>query len=154
MSLAVDTNLFVYVQDGRDPEKQRIASDLYHRLAERDDVFVGLQVMGELFAVLVRKLKQEPATAREAVESLGDAFETFGYDAVDVHAALAAASDGVLSYWDALLLSAASRVGCTVLVSEDMQDGFRFGTITVVSPFADGGPSPTLERMLSTGAPG
>ena len=77
MSLAVDTNLFAYVQDGSDPTKRRIASDLYRRLADRDDVFVGLQVMGGLFAVLNRTLEQDSAAAGAAVGSLGDAFRTF-----------------------------------------------------------------------------
>lgn len=151
MSLSIDTNLLVYVQDGRDEDKQNVATGLYRRLAERDDVFVGLQVMGELYAVLTRKLKQEPATARAAVESLTDVFEPFGYAMTDVHVALAAASDGVLSYWDALLLAASVRAGCTILVSEDMQDGFRFGSITVMTPFVAGGSNPRLDALLARG---
>ena len=149
MSLSVDTNLLVYVQDGRDEAKRDVATELYRRLADRVDVYVGLQVMGELYAVLTRKLKQEPVTARAAVESLVDVFEPFGYAMADVHAALAAAADGVLSYWDALLLSSSARVGCTILISEDMQDGFRFGNITVVAPFAARGPSPRLDALLA-----
>ncbi|HWB99103.1 MAG TPA: hypothetical protein VG672_20485, partial [Bryobacteraceae bacterium] len=38
--------------------------------------------------------------------------------------------------WDAVILSAASQAGCRLLLSEDLQDGFTWGGVTVVNPFA------------------
>ena len=144
-----DTNLLVYVHDGRDPEKQRIATLVFRALAERDDGRVALQVMGELYAVLTRKLRQDRSTATAVVRTLSDVFEPFEYAIDDVHTALSMVESGVLSYWDGLLVSSAARAGCTILISEDMHDTFRFGTLEVVAPFADGRLNPRLGARLS-----
>jgi predicted nucleic acid-binding protein len=46
------------------------------------------------------------------------------------------ATDHQLSIWDAIILSAASQAGCRLLLSEDLQDGFTWGGVTVVNPFS------------------
>ncbi|MDQ2653694.1 MAG: hypothetical protein M3Z20_11715 [Chloroflexota bacterium] len=38
--------------------------------------------------------------------------------------------------WDAAILAAASRAGCWMLLSADLQEGFSWGGVTVVNPFA------------------
>jgi predicted nucleic acid-binding protein len=40
-----------------------------------------------------------------------------------------------ISFWDAMIVSAAERVGCRWLLSEDFQTGRQFGGVTVVNPF-------------------
>jgi len=42
---------------------------------------------------------------------------------------------GRLSYWDGLLRATVGRSGCTVLLSEDMQDGATIAGVTVRNPF-------------------
>jgi predicted nucleic acid-binding protein len=46
------------------------------------------------------------------------------------------ATDHQLGIWDAVILSAASRSGCRLLLSEDFQEGFTWAGVTVVNPFA------------------
>jgi predicted nucleic acid-binding protein len=41
-----------------------------------------------------------------------------------------------LGVWDAVVLAATSKAGCRVLLSEDLQEGFTWGGVTVVDPFA------------------
>ena len=53
------------------------------------------------------------------------------------------AVDHQLATWDAVVLAAAAEAGCRVLLSENMQDGFTWGGVTIVNPFA---PSP--HRLL------
>ena len=65
-------------------------------------------------------------------------FDTFDHNDADVHAALALAADGVFSCRDALLVASALRAGCRTLISEDMQNGFRYGELEIVSPFLNG----------------
>lgn len=148
MIFTPDTNLLVYIQDSRDSVKQLIATDIYRRLTALDESRIALQVMGELYSVLTRKLQQDPPTAAAAVKSLSIVFEPFGYDAADVHVAISLAADGVLSYWDGLLVSAAARRGCSVLISEDMQDGFRFDELEIVTPFLNSSLNPRLDELL------
>ena len=40
-----------------------------------------------------------------------------------------------LSWWDSLIVASAQSQNCTVLLSEDMQDGATYGGVTVRSPF-------------------
>ena len=46
------------------------------------------------------------------------------------------ATDHQLGIWDAVILAAASRSGCRLLLSEDLQEGFTWSGVTVVNPFA------------------
>ena len=46
------------------------------------------------------------------------------------------ATDHQLGIWDAVILSAASQAGCRLLLSEDLQEGFTWGGVTVVNPFS------------------
>ena len=40
-----------------------------------------------------------------------------------------------LSLWDALILQAAATADCSVVLTEDLQHGFRLGGLTVENPF-------------------
>ena len=46
------------------------------------------------------------------------------------------ATEHKLQFWDALILNVAADAGCSLLLSEDMQDGFAWRGVTVVNPFA------------------
>jgi predicted nucleic acid-binding protein len=46
------------------------------------------------------------------------------------------ATDRHFAIWDAVILAAASQGGCRYLLSEDLQDGFTWGGVTVLNPFA------------------
>jgi predicted nucleic acid-binding protein len=43
-----------------------------------------------------------------------------------------------LSWWDALIVAAAQSAGCRYLLSEDFQEGYDWGDMTVVNPFRTG----------------
>ena len=43
-----------------------------------------------------------------------------------------------LSYWDSLILATAQDAGCSVVYSENMQDGLRIGALTLHNPFKAG----------------
>ena len=148
MIIAPDTNLLVYIHDGKNPNKQRIATDIFSRLVDRGNSRIALQVVGELYSVLTRKLQQDPATASAAAKSLSVALDPFNYETTDVHVALSLAADGVMSYWDGLLVAAASRAGCDLLISEDMQDGFHIDGLQIVTPFAGEVLNPRLDTLL------
>ena len=47
-----------------------------------------------------------------------------------------------------MILSAASNADCQILLSEDMQDGFTWGGVTIVNPFLEK-PNPLLAALLN-----
>ena len=146
--ISLDTNILVYVSDDDEPSKQVVAGQLLTALSERRHP-LGLQVIGELANVLRRKLGHPPWAAAQHARNILHAFDIFLASETAAEDALSLMASGRLSYWDALLLSSARESGVKVLLSEDMQDGFKFGTIEVVNPFApDGGLSARARELL------
>ena len=135
MKVALDTNVLAHAEGVNDGGKREIAMDLVRNLSEADAV-VPIQVLGELFNVLVRKAGRSRADARAALLGWRDTFPTIDTTAEVMLAATDLATDHRLGIWDAMVLAAASRAGCRLLLSEDLQDGFTWGGVTVVNPFA------------------
>jgi predicted nucleic acid-binding protein len=146
--ISSDTNVFVYASDPRDPVKRATADAIVDALG-RVDSALGLQVVGELQNALRRRVRTPPLVAYRAARDLLKRFQTFAYDERAVELALAEATVGRLSYWDALLLAAADAAGVTVMLSEDMADGLVFGALEVVNPFGPDGPSARVRSLLA-----
>jgi predicted nucleic acid-binding protein len=149
----LDTNILVYSVDARDPRKQALAIDIIRACVVRDCP-LALQVIGEFHAATA-KLKLRPDDARERSLQLLESFESFAHSANAVRAALEQAGKGRFSFWDAVLLASAAEAGCAVILSEDMHDGARFGSIAICNPFGKTGLSSTARAILAraNGAP-
>ena len=57
------------------------------------------------------------------------------------------AVDHKVNIWDAVIFAAAAEAGCSLLLSEDLKEGFTWGGVTVVNPFA-ARPHPLLAGLL------
>jgi predicted nucleic acid-binding protein len=134
MLVALDTNILVYAEGVNDQRKKADAHALLERLAP-ESTLVPLQVLGELFNVLTRTGRSR-ATARETVLRWGDTFPLIETSSSSQLLAMDLAVDHQLGIWDAHVLSAAADASCRLLLSEDLQDGFTWGGVTVVDPFA------------------
>lgn len=135
VNVAIDTNVLAYAEGLNDPEKKAAALALLRTLPP-ESTLIPVQVLGELFALLVRKGKRTPARARAAMLSWGDAFPLIDTSSSVLAAAADLANDHQLSLWDAVILSAAADARCRLLLSEDLQDGFTWRGVTVAKPFA------------------
>lgn len=138
MSIAIDTNIFVYA-NGIDTDARRDAAfDLIERLP-RDAVVVSIQVLGELFNVLVKKLCWSAADAATVILDWSEAFALAETSAASFFDALELTTVHRLQIWDALILATSARAGCRLLLTEDMHDGFVWNGVTVTNPFATAG---------------
>lgn len=146
MRFALDTNILAYAEGVNDADRAAMALDLLARLPQ-DETVIPVQVLGELFTVLVRKANRSPIEAREAILQWRDTFAVANTTPDVMFKAADLAADHRLSIWGAVILCAASSAGCRLLLSEDMQDGFTWGGVTVVNPFA-ANPHPLLAAML------
>ncbi len=145
----LDTNVLIYLVDGREPTRQARARAVVERAAFTGRCVLSVQSLGEFFVVAVRKGLATPAVAQQAVDDLTVAFAIASPIAADARIAVAAAVAGQLSYWDALMLATLDRAGCTVVLSEDMGDGARHGGVTARNPFAGARVSDEINRLLS-----
>jgi len=132
--VALDTNILAYAEGVNGPDMKRTALELVQKLPE-DAVLVPVQVLGELFNLLVRKAGRAPAGARKAILSWRDAFPLIETSGEVMIAAADLTTDHQLGIWDAVILSAASEAGCRLLLSEDFQEGFTWKGVTVTNPF-------------------
>lgn len=131
----LDTNVLVYTDDAADRRRAKLAlAAVEQAIAEREGV-VSTQVLQEYFSVTTRKLGTDPAVARRKVQL----FATLDVVQVDVDLILGATDLHrlhALSFWDALIVEAAGRSGCEVLMTEDLQAGRTLHGLRIVDPFA------------------
>lgn len=134
MKIAFDTNVLVYAEGVDDVVRRDLALELLERVPSRA-VALPVQVLGELFSVLVRKAKYSRTEARRVVLKWRNAVVTIGTSATAFAAAVDLAASHGLTIWDAIVLSAAAEGGCDLVLSEDMQDGFTWRGVTIINPF-------------------
>ncbi len=126
-----DTNVFVYAVVQDDPRSQQ-AEEL---IAEGGTVSV--QVLNEFADVVRRKAKMPWDEVRFAIENI----KSLCPDPLPIttdthHKALAIAEKYGYRIYDALIVASALEAKCTILYSEDMQDGQVIDkTVTIRNPF-------------------
>ena len=134
MRVALDSNVLLYAQGMNDPDRQRRAREVIAHLIQAD-IVIPVQALGEVFAVLTRKFGETAENARAVLMRWHDGYEVAPTtDRVLLRAADLAA-DHRLNIWDAVIFATAAEVGCGILLSEDMQDGFIWGGVQVLNPF-------------------
>ena len=135
MKVALDTNVLAYAEGVNDAERRDIVLELV-RDFPHDAAVIPVQALGELFSVLVRKAGRSRAEARDALLGWEDTFQIVETAPEVMLTAADLATDHHFAIRDAVILAAASRAGCRMLLSEDLQAGFTWGGVTVVNPFA------------------
>lgn len=125
--------MIVYAFDRRDERKRDIAL----AILERESYVVSSQVVTEFYATVTRKLPTPLPhdTARSAVAKLL-AGRVVPVDKELVRTAVDLAAARRISIWDACIVRAAIRGGCSLLLTEDLNSGQDYGGIVVDNPFA------------------
>jgi predicted nucleic acid-binding protein len=130
-----DTNVLVYSDDSDNPDKQEIALELLAQSRRDRKGALSTQVLQEYFVTVVRKLGVPAQDARRKVELLSR-FDLISIQLDDILAAIDLHRLHRISFWDALVVRAALRSGCSRLYSEDLQDGRKIDGLKIVNPFA------------------
>jgi predicted nucleic acid-binding protein len=134
-----DTNVLVYMFDEGAPEKRDLARQCFRTAVSDGSFVISTQVLQEFHVAVTRKLQipVPPETAEAALEE----FSRLAVVLVDTTMNGAAARNSrlhTLSFWDALIVEAAQAAGASELLSEDLQDGRRFGSLVLTNPFRAG----------------
>jgi len=85
--------------------------------------------------------------ARDAVAIFERRLQTAAAQPDDLQEASLLSEKHRLQFWDALICVVARRAGATTLLSEDMQDGLKLASLTVVNPFNPANDS-LLEELI------
>jgi predicted nucleic acid-binding protein len=145
--VALDTNILVYAEGLNGASKKKFADGVIQKLPH-DSVVLPVQVLGELFNVLVRKAGKTTKVAGSVVLGWHASFPVIETSALVIWNAIDLVVSHKIRIWDAIILASAASAGCRFLLSEDLHDGFTWGGVTVVNPFLDSKPA-MLEAILS-----
>lgn len=131
----LDTNVLLYADDLEAGEKRSRAREILRAAMESGDGVVSTQVLQEFFVISTRKLGVDPAAARRKIALIA----TMDLVRVDLDLILTAIDlhrlHG-LSFWDALIVRAASLAGCGLLLTEDLQHGRVVDGVRIENPFS------------------
>ena len=134
----LDTNVLLYAYDAGAGLRHDRAAELVLRLARTHEAAISVQVMQEFYVNAVTKIAQplppEAALARLAAFSRWYVHSPMPGDVAD---AVRWSQRHQLSFWDAMIVLSANRLGCDVLWSEDLNAGQAIEGVTVRNPFAE-----------------
>jgi predicted nucleic acid-binding protein len=133
----VDTNVLVYAYDADAGAKHDIANRLLTRLWNDRAGATSIQVLQEFYVNATRKLRTPlpKRTAREVVATY-EVWVPHRPTVDDIVAASELEERRRLSFWDALIVVSAQQTTSVTLLSDDLQDGQRFGSVNVSNPFS------------------
>lgn len=130
----VDTNVFVYAADAGDAEKQYRASLWLAELWRSRLGRISFQVLQEFFVTVTHKKPDIRDQARAQVRDLL-AWRPVVTNALILEQAWRMQDRFKLSFWDALIVSAAKSADCHWLLTEDLQANQNLDGVTVINPF-------------------
>ena len=133
----LDTNLLVYSFEDRESAKQHRAKELIEQALETRGGVISWQVVQEFLNVALHKW-QKPMTAADAREFFQTVLNPLCtvYPSAEIwSSALRIAEESQYRFYDSLIVASAIQSGSTILYSEDLQDGRRFGPLLICNPF-------------------
>ena len=132
----VDANVLVYAFDPSAESKQIIASQLLERLSKNGNGCLSVQILQEFFVTITRKVSI-PLAIDQASDYVRDfsTWKVFAPTAQEVLTAIAIHKQSKISVWDAMVVHAASELGCDLLWSEDLRTDQILRNVRVCNPF-------------------
>jgi predicted nucleic acid-binding protein len=131
----VDTNILLYaaIKDGS--TKHHAARDLITGELPGSELVISAQVLGEFFVNALRK-GADRKTVEDTVRQFIADFVLVPVTGDLVGEAMRISGQYGFSYWDSLIVAAALDAGCTVLYTEDLQNGQTIdGSLKIINPF-------------------
>jgi predicted nucleic acid-binding protein len=135
----VDTNVLLYAFDDAYPDKRDRSRAWLAACWSARCGRLSTQVLNEFYAN-ARKRFRDAVSAGDARAEVRRFQEWMPWqiDQATIETAWAIESRYAFDYWDSLMVSAAQHMGCTLLLTEDLQHDQRIDGLRVVNPFLVG----------------
>ena len=130
----VDTNILVYTQNNLAKEKQQICRAVLSQLIDNHLLVISTQVIQEYYNVSTLKLGLDKLFVKNTIKYF-DFYEIVLLQPTIILQAIDIQILNQLSFWDSLVVSAAKSANCSVILTEDMNDGQVIEGIKIQSPF-------------------
>lgn len=148
MKFALDSNIMIYAEGLIDDTRNQRAQAIIAAIAP-DMIVIPLQSVSETLFWLVRKARLPSQLACQSAAKWLESYTTQAVDHDAMQGAIELVAAHQLQVFDAIILSCAAEAGAHVLLSEDMQHGFRWRGVTVVNPFL-AEPHPLIQSLVSS----
>ena len=130
----VDTNVFLYALDRAGLTKRQAARAWREELWKNRLGRISFQVLQEFYVKATQKWPQGRDQARAEVKDLL-AWQPVQVDAAILDRGWRLQDRYQLSFWDALIVSAAKTIDCRYLLTEDLQSDQDLDGVIVINPF-------------------
>ena len=131
----IDTNILLYSISGRPGDRAKRQRAI--EVLKARDLALSTQVLQEFYVQATRPTRADPMPHQAAMGFI-KVWSRFPVQAISmdiVSAALEICGRHRLSYWDSAIVAAAQALECDELLTEDLNDGQRIGTVTITNPF-------------------
>ena len=133
----LDTNIFIYLFDAANPQKQRVSKELLLHFHRQHTRRISVQVLSEWRNVMIKKFNHlfDKNVRRQFIRNLA------GWKPLKITPQILVEADKLcdrcsLSPYDSIHVQCALNLGCQSFLSEDMQDGVTIdGTLTIYNPY-------------------
>ena len=133
--ISFDTNILVYAAADHADERHARAVALVDQATHSGRCIQTLQSLAEFYNTATRRAGIAPDDAAAIVAGWRRVVPVEAASFPDLDHAMRAVREYRLSFWDALLWATVRRIGISVLVSEDFQDGRVIEGVRIANPF-------------------
>ena len=135
----IDTNLFIYQLEASEERKAATADRIIRKGIETRNACISFQVVQECLNIALRKA-EIPLSSDEAKQYLENVLAPLFRVPASLslyRRVLDLQTRYRYGFYDSLIIAAALDAGCTLLYSEDLQDGQRIEGLTIRNPFLE-----------------
>ena len=131
-----DTNVLLCLYDRRDEVKRHKAAETFGAALQSSALVISTQVVQEFHVSATRKLGLSHREAQSLVSDLCH-LPLIAISASEILQAVQLEAHFRITFWDALILSAAETAGAEILYSENFFHSRKYGSVRVVNPFVN-----------------
>ena len=129
----VDTNIWLYsFIDSQDTEKTQVAQSII----SGSDIIISTQIVNEMSVNLLKKAHFTEERIQQLIQSLYKKYTVLELTPDILIQASEIRARFSFSFWDSIVSACALDSDAEFLISEDMQNGFKFEQqLTIINPF-------------------
>ena len=128
----IDTNILIYFISNEKKKKLRAKEIIF----STQEVYISAQVVSEFISVCLSKKLLSIAEITPLINNFMSALRFSSIEESTIKKALQIKQDSNFSYWDSLVIASAIENNCSILYTEDMQDGqIICDSVTIINPF-------------------
>ena len=134
LKIFIDTNLFVYSIDQKEPGNREKARAILKKIINSQQPVISTQVIKEFYIVATTKLKADQLIVKNIIHTFRN-MEVVNNDLELIEQAIDISGISQFSIWDSLIIAAAEKANCEFVFSEDLNPGQAYRGVIVVDPF-------------------